>query len=89
MRKIHVTLQFFEAGGPQGHFFEKTKKPVLRYGLGECLYQISGLYHFSFGQGDAYEPTDKQTNTRIQVKIRISSTGCSPRLYFDIKYGYF
>ena len=23
MRKIHVTRQFFEASGPQGHFFEK------------------------------------------------------------------
>ena len=26
MRKIHVTWHFFEASGPQGHFFEKTKK---------------------------------------------------------------
>ena len=26
MRIIHVTRQFFEASGPQGHFFEKTKK---------------------------------------------------------------
>ena len=26
MRKIHVTRQFFEAGGPQGQFFAKTKK---------------------------------------------------------------
>ena len=24
IRKIHVTQQFFEARGPQGHFFEKT-----------------------------------------------------------------
>ena len=23
---MHVTRQFFEASGPQGHFFEKTKK---------------------------------------------------------------
>ena len=30
MRKIHVTRQFFEASGPQGHFFEKTKKQVFR-----------------------------------------------------------
>ena len=29
MRKIHWTRQFFEAGGPPGHFFEKTKKPLL------------------------------------------------------------
>ena len=25
MRDIHETPQFFEAGGPQGHFFEKKK----------------------------------------------------------------
>ena len=25
MRKIYVTRQFFEASGPQGHFFEKNK----------------------------------------------------------------
>ena len=29
MRKIHVTRQFFEASGPQGSFFEKTKTPFL------------------------------------------------------------
>ena len=29
MRKIHVTQQFFEASGPQVHFFEKTKNPFL------------------------------------------------------------
>ena len=26
MGKIHVTRQFFEASGAQGHFFEKNKK---------------------------------------------------------------
>ena len=26
MRKIHATLQFFEASGRHGDFFEKTKK---------------------------------------------------------------
>ena len=25
-QKTHVTRQFFKASGPQGHFFEKTKK---------------------------------------------------------------
>ena len=49
MRKIHVTRQFFEASGPQGHFFEKNKKAVFRYGLGECVFQILGLYRFFFG----------------------------------------
>ena len=46
MRKIHVTRQFFEASGRQGPFFGKTKNPVFRYGLEECVYQISGLYRF-------------------------------------------
>ena len=44
MRKIHVTQQFL-----WDRFFQK-KKHVFRYGLGECVYQISGLYRFSFGQ---------------------------------------
>ena len=57
MRKIHVTRQFFKARGPQGHFFEKTKKPVFRCGLGECVYQISGLYRISYGQKVPYDPT--------------------------------
>ena len=30
--------------------FRKKQKNVFRYGLGECVNQISGLYRFSFGQ---------------------------------------
>ena len=37
IRKIHVTRQFFRAKGPEGHFFEKRKKCVFRYGLGEIV----------------------------------------------------
>ena len=29
IRKIHVTRQFFEASGPQGHLFENSKKTFL------------------------------------------------------------
>ena len=47
MRKIHVTRQLFEVSGPRGHL---NNKAVFRYGLGECVYQISSLYRFSFGQ---------------------------------------
>ena len=36
MLKIHMTRQFFEVSGLQGHFFEKYKKQVFGYGLGEC-----------------------------------------------------
>ena len=81
MRKIHVTLQFFEASGPQGNFFEKTKKTVFRYALGECGYQISGLYLFSLWPKGVV-----QTNrpTYLHMKIGISSTGCSPHVDFDI-----
>ena len=63
MRKILVTRQFFEASGPQGNFFEKNKKSVFRYGLGECVYQISGLYLFSLwpkGAVQTHKPTDPQ-----------------------------
>ena len=75
-----MTRQFFKGSGPLGPFFEKTKTPFLRYGVGECVYQISALYLFSLcPKGDV------QTNRPIylQVKIGISSTGCSPHVNFD------
>ena len=28
MQKIHVTGQFFEENGPQGHFFEKNENKI-------------------------------------------------------------
>ena len=40
------------------------KFKILRYGLGECVYRISGLYNFSFGQGVRHKPTHQQTYTR-------------------------
>ena len=44
--KPHDTA-VFRRSGPQGPFFEnKNKKTVFRYGLGERVYQISGLYRF-------------------------------------------
>ena len=85
MPKIHVTRQFFKAGGPQGHFFEKTKIPVFRCSLEECVYQISGLYCFPFDQELPYKLTDPQNGrpTYLQVKIEIFSTGCPPHMDFD------
>ena len=65
MHKIHVTWQFFEATDPQGHFFEK--KRIIRYGLGKWLYQISGLYRFSFAQEVA-----SFKNCRVTWIFRIS-----------------
>ena len=55
VRKIYVTRHFLETSGPRGHFFEK--KPAFRYGLEECVYQISGLYLFSL-----YPKDPVQTN---------------------------
>lgn len=49
-KDIHVMRQFFEARGSQIHFFRKAKN-VYRFGQGECVYQTSGLYPLSFGQG--------------------------------------
>ena len=50
MPTVHVTWQFFEASGRHEDFFEKTKKTIFRLGQWEYVFQISGLYHFSFGQ---------------------------------------
>ena len=37
---------------PFGNFFKKKKnqETVFRFGLGECVYQISGMNLFMFGQ---------------------------------------
>ena len=61
MRKIHVTRQFFEASNLQA--FSK-KKPIFRYGLGECVCQISGLYLF-FGCSRGVTESDKWTHTHL------------------------
>ena len=45
-----ISWLFFEAGDLQGQFFEKTENGVFRYALEKCVYRISGLYRFSFGQ---------------------------------------
>ena len=37
------------------------KKTVFRYGLGQCVYQISGLFRFLFGQRVRHRQTDIYT----------------------------
>ena len=37
MQKIHVTRQSYEASGPQGHFFEKTKTRFEIWSTGVCV----------------------------------------------------
>ena len=75
MRKIHVTRQFFEASGPQGHFFEKTINPFFRQGLGECAYQISGLCRFSLvSEWDTNKDTHEYTHIRENIgKLLLSA----------------
>ena len=67
MLKIHVTRQVYEDRGPRGHFFEKTKKHVCRYGLGEFVYIISGRYRFWFGQEVPYKATNAENQRDITV----------------------
>ena len=63
---MHVTRQFFKASGPWDRF--SKKKTVYRYGLGECVYQIKGLYRFSLWPKGAVQ-TNRQSlrPTYIQV----------------------
>ena len=43
MCNIYVTRKFIETIGPQpGYFFEKIKKSLFRYRLGEFVSRISG-----------------------------------------------
>ena len=49
MRKIHVTWQFFEASGPQGHFFEKTKNPFLDKVNGSMCAKFQACIVFRLG----------------------------------------
>ena len=44
----------------RGHFFDKTKYFVFAYYVnGECVYKISGLHRFLFGQGMLHTHMDK------------------------------
>ena len=60
----------------------KKQETCFRYGLGECVYQFSGLYLISLLA--KRRRTDPQTNrhTYLKVKIGKSSTGCSPHVDF-------
>ena len=62
MRKVHVTRHFFEAGGPPGDFFEKTKKNVFRCGLGEREYKNFRSVSFFVWPGGV-----TQINTQIHT----------------------
>ena len=80
MRKIHVTRQFFEASRPRGHFLEKkkTKKSFLDKVYGSMCTKFQVRIIFSLAKRLKYKKY-----THIQVKLGISSTGCSPHVDFD------
>ena len=88
MQKIHVIRQFFEASGPQGHFFEKTKKPFLDKVNGSMCAKFQVCIVVSAARR---RDINKQINTLIhkhthfQVNLRISSTGCLPHVDFKNK----
>ena len=53
MREIHVTRQFLEAGGPQGHFFDKTKNLFWIRSLGVCVPNFRSVSFFVWPGGVA------------------------------------
>ena len=82
MWKIHVTRHFFEASGPQGHFFEKSKNQFLDLVQGSVCTKFQVCIVFRLARR---HDTNEQLHPyiHIQVKIGISSTGCSPHVDFD------
>ena len=62
MREIHVARQFFGASGPQGGFFEKTKKPFLYMVLILC---VANLRSVSFFVVAKRRRTDRHTEPHI------------------------
>ena len=75
MQKIHVPRECFEATGPYGDLIEK-KTPFLD--------KVNGNICAKFPVCIVFRLTRRHvtnTYTHIQVKIGISKTGCSPRLY--------
>ena len=63
MPKIHVTRQFFTASAPQGHFFEKTKKPFLDKVYGSMCTKFQFCIAFSLARR-------RDTNEYINKKIQ-------------------
>ena len=84
MRKIYGTQQFSRLAALRVTF-SKKQKPVFRYGLGERVYQISGLYLFSLWLKGAVQT---RKPTYLQIKIETSSTGCLPPfwIFFLVAY---
>ena len=80
---IHVTQKFFEASGRRGDFFEKNKNQFLDELNGSMCakFQVSIVYRLARRRGTKNTQIHKYTH--IQVKLRISSTGCTLHVDFD------
>ena len=59
MRKTHVTRSFFEASGPQGNFFEKTRFQIRSMGV--CVLNFRPVQYFVWPGGVVQ--INKQSNT--------------------------
>ena len=79
MRKIPVTRQFFEGSGPKGHFSKKKTFKISSRRV--CVPNFRSVSFFVWPGG----PVQTDKPTYLQVKIGISSTGCSPHVDFDLK----
>ena len=64
-----VETAIFEASGPYGFYFEKTK--IQHLDMVKGVYQITGLYRFSFGQEVLYKPTDTFTSENKNILDRL------------------
>ena len=78
MQKIHVTRQFSEASGRHGDLIEKTKNLFSDKVNGSMCAKFQVCIVFSLAKRSR-----KPQQTYLQVKIEISSTGCSPHVDFD------
>ena len=84
MRKIHVTRPFFEASGPQAHFFDKAKKKTfLDMVKGSVGIKFQICINFRLARRSRTAHIHKPTDIISQVKLGISSTGCSPHVDFE------
>ena len=72
MRKIHVIRQFFEATGPQGHFFEKTDNPFLdMVEGGVCTkFQACIVFHLATRHTQIHTHTSENRNILDRIATR-------------------
>ena len=82
MQKINVTRQFFQASGRHGDVFQKKISFQIR-SMGVCVPNFRSVSFFVWPGGVTQINTYINKYTHIQVKLGISSTGCSPHVDFE------